>query len=102
MQLKPGSRWKSAVCTAEVVVVRPPKAEVSLESGGSPMVGFEAARPEGFTPDPRQAVGVAIGKRYIDADSGLEVLVNKAGAGPLSASGRPLQLKDAKALPASD
>ena len=25
MELKPGSRWKSAVCPAEVVIVRPPK-----------------------------------------------------------------------------
>ena len=32
MDLKPGSRWKSAVCDTEVVVVRPPKAETSLES----------------------------------------------------------------------
>jgi hypothetical protein len=25
MELKPGSRWKNAVCTAEVVIVRTPK-----------------------------------------------------------------------------
>ena len=28
MELKPGSRWKSAVCDTEVVVVRPPMVRV--------------------------------------------------------------------------
>jgi hypothetical protein len=46
--------------------------------------------------------GVVLGKRYVDEQSGLEVLCTKAGAGPLAADGRPLVIKAAKVLPASD
>jgi hypothetical protein len=102
MQLKPGSRWKSAVCTAEVVVVRPPTEDVTLECGGVPMIALHAARPEGLAVDPAHASGVTIGKRYTDAESGIEALGSKAGAGSLSVDGRPLGLKAAKALPSSD
>jgi hypothetical protein len=42
------------------------------------------------------------GKRYTDAESGVELLCTKAGAGDLTFAGRPLQRKDAKPLPASD
>ena len=38
MDLKPGSRWKSAVCDGEFVVVRPPKSAVILECGGHPVI----------------------------------------------------------------
>ena len=102
MELKPGSRWKSAVCTAEVVIVRPPTTAVQLECGGHPMVAFGAERPEGLTPAADRAEGLKMGKRYVDQDTGLEALVSKAGDGSLSIDGRPLKLKDAKALPSSD
>lgn len=102
MDLKPGSRWRSAVCTAEVVVVRPPKEAVSLECGGQPMVAFGAERPEGLSPAAGQDGGVATGKRYADPDTGLELLVSKAGQGSLALNGKPLALKEAKALPSSD
>src|SRR5437870_4779176 len=42
MNLKPGSRWKSAVCATEVVVVRPPSGDVSLECGRAPMLAAAA------------------------------------------------------------
>ena len=51
---------------------------------------------------PDHAGGVMIGKRYTDADSGIEVLGAKAGKGSLAYDGRPLALKEAKPLPASD
>lgn len=102
MNLKPGSRWRSAVSSAEVVVVRPPKTAVALESGGHPMVLFGADRPEGLTPAADRAEVLKMGKRYADADTGLELLVSKAGEGTLSVDGRELALKDAKALPSSD
>jgi hypothetical protein len=102
MELKPGSRWKSAVCEAEVVVVRPSSAAGVLECGGQPMVAHGAERPSGLSLSPDAAAGSAPGKRYGDAESGLEVLCSKAGAGSLSFSGRSLVVKDAKKLPASD
>ena len=102
MELKPGSRWKSAVCNAEVVVVKAPKEPAVLECGGHPMTAFGATRPEGLAATADRADGIQVGKRYTDEESGIEVLCSKAGTGSLSLSGRPLQIKAAKALPSSD
>ncbi|HEX2813994.1 MAG TPA: hypothetical protein VHO04_15060 [Sphingopyxis sp.] len=102
MELKPGSRWKSAVCDAQMVVVRPPSGAGELQCGGAAVLPIDdAAAPTGAV-SPDFAEGVAIGKRYIDEESGLEVLGAKAGKGSLAFDGRPLTLKGAKPLPASD
>jgi hypothetical protein len=100
--LKPGSRWKSAVCDTELVVVRPPKDAVVLACGGHPVIAHAASRPEGLAIDPAFSAGCAAGKRFADAETGLEVLCTKAGAGGLSIDGREVAAKDAKKLPASD
>ena len=102
MELKPGSRWKSAACNAEVIVVRPPKHPVVLECGGAPMMEMAAAKPEGLTVSPAHAKGVLIGKRYFDEAAGIEVLGSKAGTGSLSIDGQPLSIKEPKPLPSSD
>jgi len=102
MDLKPGSRWKSAVCTSEAVVVRPPKAPVGLECGGRPMLTLAEDRLEGLAPAAEHASGSLIGKRYFDEESGIEVLCSKAGAGSFSVDARPLRVKEAKKLPSSD
>lgn len=102
MQLTAGSRWRSAVCDTEIVVVRAPEGPVSLECGGHPVVAHDAERPAGLSVDPAHAEGTQMGKRFADDDLGLEVLVTKAGAGGLSVDGTPLPLKGAKPLPASD
>ena len=102
MDLKPGSRWKSAVCSAEVIVVRATKDAAWLECGGHPMTAAGAAPTPGGTLSPDFSGGVQVGKRYVDADSGVELLCTKAGQGSLSLNGRPLTLKEAKALPSSD
>jgi len=102
MDLKPGSRWKSAVCATEVVVVRPPGAAVTLECGGAPMLAATAERPAGGAVDPAHAGGSLMGKRYADPETGLEALCAKPGEGSLSIDGRPLAAKDAKKLPSSD
>jgi len=102
VELKPGSRWKSAVCDAELVVVRPPKTPVVLECGGHPVAPHAAPRPEGLALSPDHAAGCAAGKRYADPESGLEVLCSKAGAGSLSIDGRAIGAMEAKKLPASD
>lgn len=102
MDLKPGSRWRSAVCDAEVVVVRPPSAPATLECGGQPMIPHGTERPAGLVPAPDRSSGSQLGKRYLDAESGLEALCAKPGAGSLSLDGRPLSMKEAKKLPSSD
>jgi hypothetical protein len=102
MELKPGSRWKSIPCASEVVVVRPPKSPVTLECGGHAMVAAGLAVTAGAELAEAHANGTAAGKRYFDEESGIEVLGAKPGKGSLAVDGRPLQLKEAKPLPASD
>src|SRR5438874_2847321 len=102
MELKPGSRWRSAVCDAEVVVVRPPSAASSLECGGQPMLPHGTQRQAGASPSADRAAGSVLGKRYTDAETGFEALCSKPGQGSLSLSGRPLAVKEAKKLPSSD
>ncbi len=46
--------------------------------------------------------GTLLGKRYVDEQTGLEVLCTKPGTGSLAADGRPLTIKAPKPLPASD
>jgi hypothetical protein len=101
MEVKPGTRLKSAVCTTEVVVVRAPDHDVDLRCGGQPMVQMGDESPLGSV-DPAYGSGTQLGKRYADADSGLEVLCTKAGEGSLSLADAPILLKDAKPLPSSD
>lgn len=102
MELKPGSRWKSAVCDAQMVIVRPPSTEGELQCGGVAVLPqTDTAAPSGSI-DPAHASGVLIGKRYTDVESGIEVLGAKAGAGSLAFNGVALTLKEAKPLPASD
>jgi hypothetical protein len=95
MDLKPGSRWKSALSSTEVVVVRPPKSAVVLECAGAPVLAATADRPPAPAAAPA-GEGSLLGKRYTDEETGLEVLCSKGGAGDLSASGRPLTIKDPK------
>jgi hypothetical protein len=103
MELKTGTRWRSTVCSTEVIVIRAPSSPVALWCGGRPMApvagdGPAAPAAEVDSPPP----GVQLGKRYEHADSGLEVLCTKAGAGPLSLEGALLLPKEAKPLPSSD
>ncbi len=102
MEIKPGSRWKSAVCDAQMVVVRPPKSEGELQCGGVAVLPQADAAALAGEVHPDHAGGVLIGKRYVDEESQIEVLGAKAGKGSLSFDGRALSLKDAKPLPASD
>ena len=102
MELKPGSRWKSAVCDTEVVVVRATAGDISLECGGHPMMAHADAKPAGLTLSDAHAGGTQPGKRFADEVSGLEVLCTKGGKGSLAIGGRPIGAKEAKKLPASD
>lgn len=102
MELKPGSRWRSAVCETELVVVRPPRTAVVLECGGRPVISHTTPRPEVAGPSPAFAGGSVAGKRYIDPETGVELLCTKAGAGALGLEGRVIQAAEAKKLPSSD
>lgn len=102
MDIKPGSRWKSAVCDAQIVVVRPPKLAGDLQCGGVSVLDLADPATASGDVHSDHAGGVLIGKRYTDADSGIEVLGAKAGKGSLAFDGRALQRKEAKPLPASD
>jgi hypothetical protein len=102
LELRPGSRLRSAVDATEVVVVKPPAGPVDLRCGGHPMVPLGSEARAGAAPSPDHADGTLLGKRYVDADQTLEVLCTKPGDGSLSIGGEPLQTKEAKPLPASD
>ncbi len=100
-QLKPGSRWASAVDDTEVIVVKAGGDGLTLECGGQPMVAGGSEKPSGVSMAPEFATGTQVGKRF-EHESGLEVLCTKGGAGTLAVDGAPLPLKESKPLPSSD
>jgi hypothetical protein len=89
------------VCTAEVVVVRAPQANVDLCCGGQPMLpmGQDAAAGPLASAHRR---GTQLGKRYADEDAGLELLCTKTGEGSLSLGEAAIPQRNAKPLPSSD
>ena len=101
-KLQPGSRWRSAVCEAEVVVVRAPAGPVVLRIGGADVVGSDAGRPAAARLDNALADGTLLGKRYRDELTGLEVLCTKSGTGTITVDGRRAVVMAPKQLPASD
>lgn len=101
MNLKPGTRLRSSVCTTEVVVVKASAADVDLRCGGVAMAPLDQAA----TGDGLQAGfdgGTQVGKRYTNEAGDIELLCSKAGAGSLSLGDTLLELKTAKPLPSSD
>jgi hypothetical protein len=102
MKLRPGQKLHSAVCDAQVVVVKAPAEAVDLGCGGAPLLG-DGDDPGGAASlDPTLGDGPLLGKRYADDDLGLELLCTRAGTGALTVDGRPLLVKGAKPLPSSD
>ena len=99
MALKPGSRVKSSVCEAEVMVVKS-TGDADLTCGGSLMTAEGVDSPEAGNPD--QMHGCVIGKRYINQDETIEVLCVKSGDGSLYFDGEELMTKDTKKLPSTD
>jgi hypothetical protein len=101
MELTPGLRLESSTCDTQVVVVKAPGgAAVDLRCGGEPMreLGSGGNRlPVSAEGDP-----TLMGKRYEDADLGLELLCTQPGEGALSIGDAPLLVKGAKPLPSSD
>jgi hypothetical protein len=102
MILKPGSRLFSAVCSTEMIAVKAPAGEVDLTIGGVAPVSSAADRDGDGLVAEGHGGGAAMGKRYVDADDTIELLCTKPGDGVPAIGGTPLELKEAKALPASD
>ncbi len=102
VDLKAGARYRSAVCTTEVIVVKASADTADLRCGGAPVVPAGDEAPASGAPSAPFDAGSAIGKRYVDEADTLEILCTKAGAGSLSVGDASLQLKSAKPLPASD
>jgi hypothetical protein len=102
MQLKVGSRWKSVADATEIVVVRAPTTDVSLECGGYAMAAAGSTFEQVDGPRAGLAEGTAIGKRYTDDARAIELLVTKAGEGSLTVDSVPLSAAEAKQLPSSD
>jgi hypothetical protein len=102
MELRPGQKLHSAVCDAQVVVVRAPSGDVEVGCGGAPLLEDGQDAPAGATLDASLGDGPLVGKRYADEDAGLELLCTRAGTGALTLAGRALLVKGAKPLPSSD
>jgi hypothetical protein len=101
IQLKAGTRLRSATDACEVVVVRAPAEPVDLRCGGHAFLPIDAeVTPQSIEPGFDQ--GTQLGKRYADDDLGLELLCTKAGEGSISVGETVLAVKGAKPLPASD
>jgi hypothetical protein len=101
IELKAGTRLRSAVDACEVVVVKAPGEPVDLRCGGHPFVALDAEVGSASI-EPGFDGGTQLGKRYADDDLGLELLCTKAGEGSISVGDVVLEVKGAKALPASD
>jgi hypothetical protein len=100
MELRPGQKLYSSVCDAQFVVVRAPSTSVEVGCGGQPLREDEQS-PAGEV-DASLGDAAQLGKRYADEELGLELLCSRAGLGAPTLDGRPLPMKGAKPLPASD
>lgn len=99
--LKAGTRLRSAVCDAEVMVIRATPAAVSVTCGGAEMIGMADPKASAVI-DAAHAAGCLVGKRYVDVNDQFEFLCTKGGKGSLAIDGVLLVVKQAKALPSSD
>jgi hypothetical protein len=102
MKLRAGQKLHSAVCDAQVVVVKAPADPVEVGCGGAPLLEDGQVADGAAKLDETLGDGPLLGKRYADDDLGLELLCTRAGTGALTVDGRPLLVKGAKPLPSSD
>ena len=102
MEIRAGSRLKSAVCQTEVIAVKAPGVEMDIRCGGVPMVDPTGAASEAVNPVDGAMNGTQMGKRYVDAGDSIELLCTKPGDGSLGLGDDFLTIKESKPLPASD
>ena len=98
--LKAGARFKSAVCDTQVMVIKAPPGEHTLQCGGVDVIAPTATGSGTLA----AALGSEslIGKRYVNADESVELLCTKGGQGGLAFNGTAMDVKQAKQLPSSD
>jgi hypothetical protein len=101
MELRVGQALVSAVDTTNIIVTKAPAGDIELTCGGAAMAAKGAAV-ERCEPNLAFMKGSLLGKRYVNADGTLELLVTKAGEFSLAVAGELLTVAGAKALPASD
>ena len=101
MKLNVGLTLYSTVDSTAVIVVRATDADVTITCGGEEMTTDKPAG-DSDAAAPPSPDGTLLGKRYTDEELGLELLCTKGGPGALAVNGSPLQIKQAKPLPASD
>ena len=111
VELKPGTKLRSIVCTTEVIVIRAPSEAVELRCGGHVLATSDQPDPanqvdegasSGLELEPGFDGGTLLGKRYTDERHRFELLCTKPGQGSLSVGDVPLGFSGAKPLPASD
>ncbi|MET0894615.1 MAG: hypothetical protein ABWY80_02065 [Acidimicrobiia bacterium] len=101
--MKVGSRYRSKNTTVQVIVVRATDTDVVLACAGEQMEELDAPRAiTSEAPKGSDDEMILLGKRYVDEETGVQVLCTAPGIGPLSLDGRPLTLAEAKLLPSSD
>ena len=102
MELRAGSRLKSAVCDTEVIAVKAPAEDLDIRCGGVPMTDPTNSEGESGTPLEGADGGTLMGKRYVNPEETLELLCTKPGTGSLGVGDALLEIKESKPLPASD
>ncbi len=100
VELKPGAKFQSTVCSTQVIVVKG-SGPADLCCGGSPMVGAGSQANDGMPAD-NASGGTLLGKRYTDEGGSIELLCTKAGPGSMTVGDSALDVAQAKTLPASD
>ncbi len=98
--IKAGMKLSSAVCQAQIMVLKVPDSELEITCGGSPMSVNAVETKSAINPD--LAGGLLVGKRYVDESESMEFLCTRGGDGTLQVNGVSLDIKQAKALPSSD
>lgn len=100
MQVKPGMRLRSTVCSTEVMVVKVSGPDLDIRCGGAPMQPSSPSVVKTGEPVAPFDGGTLVGKRY-ELD-GLELLCTKAGGGTLSLGDQIIGTQAAEQLPSSD
>ncbi|GAA2848648.1 hypothetical protein GCM10010472_01960 [Pseudonocardia halophobica] len=100
--MKVGERFRSQGTTAQVIVMKGTDKDIQLSCAGAAMVGLGSPAEAAGAPPVETGEPLIVGKRYIDDESGVEVLCTAAGGGPLQIDGRTLVTAVAKLLPSSD
>ena len=80
LNVKPGTRLHSAVCTTELIVVKAPGEDVDITIGGMP-ASLAAEQRDGASVVEGHGGGTAMGKRYVNEGGTIELLCTKPAWG---------------------